>query len=131
MRTFTRTLASSVFFGSSTQAISTSASTGQFNYLNNGPQQVVYTDAFCLSGHFGGNGNPSSGFFGGKFNLLAGNANEVSTMVVAASAIVSTTGAYMFNITGGSFKFCDFQFIPSSASTSGFLTVLFVSKGKE
>ena len=133
MRSILRLLTSSAFFGSSTPAFSSSAvsTSSQFNNQLSGPQCVTYSDGFSIQGNFGGNGNPSSGVYGGKFNLIAGNTPEYPLMAVASSAFISSTGACIFNIAGGNFRYVDFQFIPSSAnSSSGFVTVSFVSKGK-
>lgn len=133
MRSFVRVLTTSAFFGSSTPAFSSSAisSSTQFTNELRGPQLVDQTEGFAISGNFGGNGNPSSGTYGGLFNLLAGNTNEYPLMAVASSAFISSTGSCVFNVANGNFRYVDFQFIPSSAnSSSGFVTVVFSSKGK-
>jgi hypothetical protein len=144
LRTFTKVLASSVFFGSSSQAISTSATFGQLvtssagqtfskSLFGNpgvfgGPQFINYTRGFSVQANFGGNGVPSSGSYGGTLNLLVSNVNEKPMFVVAASALVASTGSVMFNSTFANFEWVDFQFIPSNTSTSGFVSVIVTGK---
>lgn len=131
MRTFTQVIASSVVFNATTPAISTSrvATTAQFGPgAAGGPTKIDFTRGFTLQCNFGGNGTPSSGSFGGLFNLLVSNVPEAPMFVTASSAIVSSTGSIMFNATYSNYEFIDFQFIPAVTSTTGIMSVILTSK---
>lgn len=133
MKTFQYVMASSVFFGSTTPAFSTSAAatTAQFGPgATGGPVKVDYYQGYSMQANFGGNGNPSSGTYGGLFNVLVSNVPETPLFVTAASALVQSTGSVMFdsNSQSANYRFIDFQFVPSSASTSGFVSVYLRAK---
>lgn len=144
MRTFTRTIASSVFFNALSPAISTSGQLGPQGTQNagqtfsislfgnqgifGGAQRIEFVRGFTLQCNFGGNGTPSSGLYGGLLNLLASNVNEKPMFVIAASALVSSTGSVMFNSVYSNYNFVDFQFLPNITSTSGFITAILNGK---
>lgn len=135
-RSFKKILASSYFFGSSTPAFSTSAPATTSTFFSQGsvggPTALRYSKGLSLQGNFGGNGNPSSGTYGGTFNLLASNALEGPTFCVAASALVSGTGSVIFNVPAPDFSFIDFQFVPLiTQPSSGFVSVILKVHGDE
>ena len=144
MRTFTRTIASSVSFNALSPAISTSGQIGSqgtnaagqtFSISNfgsdgvfGGPNKIEFVRGFSLQCNFGGNGTPSSGLYGGTLNLLVSNVQEAPMFITAASALISSTGSVMFNATQSNYNWVDFQFIPLVTSTSGFITAVLNGK---
>ncbi len=131
MRTFQKIVASSVVFNALTPAISTSAAatTAQFGPgAKGGPTPITFVGGYTLQANFGGNGLPSSGSYGGVFNLLVSNVNEKPMFVVAASALIASTGSVMFNAAYGNYSWIDFQFLPAITSTSGFVTIVLQCK---
>lgn len=146
MRTFSKIVASSVFFGSTTQAISSSGQLGPIQTSSagqnfsiglfgnpgvyGGPTKIEFSNGFTLQANFGGNGNSSSGTYGGLLNLLVSNVPEKPMFVVAASALVSSTGSVMFNSDYSNYLWVDYQFLASAAGTasSGFVTVTLTGK---
>ena len=132
MRTFTKLIASSVGFNatSPSSGILAAATTSQFGTQGafGGPIQIEFTRGFTMQFNFGGNGNASSGAYGGQLNVLVSNVLEKPLFVVAASAQVSSTGSVMFNSVYSNYSFIDFQFIPSITCTSGFFSAVLTSK---
>ncbi len=132
MRTFTKIIASSTRFTAVTPAISTSAAAStavfQTQGATGGPIQIEFTRGFTMQFNFGGNGNPSSGLYGGVLNVLVSNVLEKPLFVVAASAQVSSTGSVIFNSTYSNYSYIDFQFLPAITSTTGFFSAVLTSK---
>lgn len=131
MRTFQYTVASSVVFNATTPALSntTPPTTSQFGPgAAGGPTKIEFTRGFTMQFNFGGNGQPSSGQYGGRLSLLVSNVLETPLFVTAASAQVSSTGSVMFNATHSNYQWVDYQFIPSILSTTGFFTAVLTSK---
>lgn len=132
MRSFTKTLAASAIFNNNSAAFSTSGvipnSTAFFGSQGSlgGPTAIQFSEGLSIQANFGGGSNPQ-----GQFNVMASNVLEYPNFCVAASAQVSTSGSILFNsaVLGVQYKFIDFQFIPSSAGSSGFVTVVCHSKG--
>ena len=149
MRSWTGVLASSVFFGSTTEAFSSSASigpvgtnnAGQMFSISNfgslgsrgGPTQISYASGIGLQGHFG-TASATSAFPNpaGTFNLLGSNRTDKSTFCVIASSVVSSTSGVLLRDGNPWYKYVDFQFIPNAAmgaTSTGFVSVDLTVKG--
>lgn len=132
MRVFTKVIASSYTFLPTSPAFSTSGvipnSTAFFSSQGSigGPTQISFGEGVSMQANFGGGSNPQ-----GLFNVLTSNVLEAPMFVAAASAFVASTGSIMFNSValGIQTKYIDFQFIPSSAGSSGFVSVNLTAKG--
>ena len=147
MRQFSKVLASSVFFGSSTPAFSSSgslgptgtASSGQSFSISNfgsqgsqgGPTLIPYGSGVALQGLFGGEGNLAAASGGmGTLNLLGSNTIEPTQFSIIATSVVGSTGSVMLRDSSPWYQYVDFRFIPNSLrSTTAFLTVRLSVKG--
>jgi hypothetical protein len=132
MKVFTRVVASSYTFTSTSPAFSSSGvipnSTAFFGSQGSlgGPTEITYKEGLSMQDNFGGGSAPT-----GLFNVLTSNVLEKPMFVPAASAWISSTGSVVFNSValGIQTKYIDFQFIPSSAGSSGFVSVVMAAKG--
>lgn len=147
MRAFTKILASSVLFGSSSPAFSTSGQVGPAGTAiasqagsisvfgspgsQGGPTATQYGCGIALQGLFGVIGTSgSSANYGCTFNLLGSNTNEKSTFAIIKSNTVATTGPSILIDSSPWYRFVDFQIVPSSVGAyQAFATVILNEKG--
>lgn len=149
MKSFTTVLASSVSFGATTPAFSTSGQVGPVGTFSagqnfsigvfsspgskGGPTAIPYGSGVGLQAHFG-TAAATSAFPNpaGTFNLLGSNRPDKTTFCVIASSVVATTGGVLLRDSSPWYKFVDFQFIPNAAmgaTSSGFVSVDLTVKG--
>lgn len=149
MKSFTKVLASSVNFTSTTPAFSTSGSFGpigtssagnSFSVSNfgsqgsqGGPTQVTHLSGLSVQANFGIN-NATSTFpqVAGDFQLLGSNTLERPSFVIIASSSISSTASNMLRDSSPWYKYVDFRFVPNpamTASSAGFVSVILTGKG--
>ena len=138
MRSTKMTLASSTPFTGNTAAFSTSATnlgmnstSATFFGYSGGFIPVPYGIGIALQGNFAASSTNSLGVYGGTLNLMGSNVPESPMFVMAASALISTTGSVIIRDSNPWYQYVDFKFIPNSsmASSAGTVSVYLSVKG--